>query len=392
MDRLEVGKEQAALYPRQPKLLAVTGTNGKTSVVDYIRQIFDFNNIKSASIGSLGCVLGSVVEATYKVQTTYVEPTLPGPKVLYKLLDELSEHVEYLALEATSHGLHQCRMHEVKIESAGLTNITQDHLDYHKTMDEYKRCKMILFKDLLHKDKFAVFNKAIPYFEDFAKTHQKYINYGTICSDVFATYIKQTIDGISYTLNIFGEKFERTDNIFGAFQLENIMCAICMLLPLGKLSYPTLKSPKGRLEKVRTFKNANVFVDYAHTPDALLKSLQTLKDITKGKLVVVFGCGGDRDKTKRALMGEVAESLCDVVIITDDNPRFEDPKAIREEIAIGCKNTPRVFDDRKNAIIYALNEVSAGDSLLVAGKGHETYQIIGDQKFYFSDHDVILNA
>lgn len=386
--RLNLTIEQSKLFPKQPKVLAVTGTNGKTSVVDYIRQIFEFNNISAASIGSLGCILKG-----YDVKTKYIEPTLPGPKSLYKLLDEISPYASYAAIEATSHGLQQYRMHAVKVEVAGFTNLTQDHLDYHGTMHEYFKAKTILFKEILKTDNFAVYNKSSSYFKELVAIHPKHMSYGTMDSDIYATNIKNSIYGISYDLMINGEKIQREDDVFGDFQIENILCALSMCCLTCNVKYPRILSPKGRLEKVKTLTNGSVaFVDHAHTPDALKKSIIALKGLTSGRIIVVFGCGGDRDKTKRPIMGEIASDLCDITIITDDNPRFENPHSIRQEIIKGCKNKIYEIGDRRNAIIFGLNQLNKNDILLVAGKGHETTQTILDEKIHFSDQEIILNA
>lgn len=386
-------------FNKQPNTcVAVTGTNGKSSVVHFVQQIFNTNQ-PSASLGTLGLKTSTNIEK---------QPDIPSLTTLdsvslHRVLNFLSEHdINFLAMEASSHGIEQYRLHGVNLKAAAFTNLTQDHLDYHKTMDNYFLAKARLFTEILPPKSAAVIFKDNAYSKqllELCKTrHHRVIQYSTHESaDVFASNISYTVNGIITDLNIQGKTYkEILIPLIGAFQLENVLCAIGLSLVCGMdiqaivNILPTLQNVKGRMESVGSYKDASVFVDYAHTPDALERVLIASRLHTDKQLGVVFGCGGDRDPTKRALMGKIAQKYADFVVVTDDNPRSEDPAKIRQEILQNC---PKGIDigNRAKAIETGLELLHKGDILIIAGKGHETGQIVGDFIHPFDDAVCVLN-
>ncbi len=379
-------------YKPKPKtIVAVTGTNGKSSVVSFTRQIWQYFGHKAASIGTVG------IETDVKIRDSNL--TTPDLISLHKTLAELgAQGITHVALEASSHGLHQQRLDGLKIKGAAFTNLTRDHLDYHKSMKDYFRAKFLLFSKVLSKKGVAVLNSDITEYDILSRISItrgiERISYGiTTLSDIQLAILSNekaricTPEGL-HDINL---------SVFGDFQVLNMLCAAGLVVGTsnGQVSWkqvidilPLLKSPTGRLEQVVKYNNAPIIVDYAHTPDALKNAIEALKIYTRGKVIVVFGCGGDRDPGKRPQMGQIAHRLADTVIVTDDNPRTEDPNKIREEIIKECPNAYNV-SDRAIAIQFAIDQLSPGDILLVAGKGHEDYQIIGTEKIPFSDHEII---
>jgi len=360
------------LYQPQPEnIVAVTGTSGKTSVAHYFRELASFAGYKSASIGTFG-----VVSEEINIDDGLTSP--PAEKMHQYLKELKSKNIDYVAIEASSHGLSQSRLDFIPFKAAAFTNLSQDHLDYHKDMEEYLAAKMILFSDLL-KDGVAVLNQDIKEFEAIKKVCNKIIIYGKEKGDVSFAHD---------AFNIMGERIEACPNVFGEYQYYNIAAAIglavaCDIKITGEM-INALHAPEGRLEKLD---KANIFIDYAHKPEALEKAILTLKSTTSGRLIVVFGCGGNRDKLKRPIMGEIASRLADMIIVTDDNPRFEDAAQIRAEILSACPKGIEI-GNREEAIKYAISIMEKDDALLIAGKGHEDYQIIGDKKIHFSDKEI----
>ena len=373
----------AAFYKSQPdNIVAVTGTNGKTSVVDFIRQLFEMADLKSASLGTLGLISNHMKGDN--VMTT------PDPVRLHALLADLkSAGVDYLAMEASSHGLHQSRLDGVRPKVAAFTNLTQDHLDYHDTMDNYFHAKNLLFTNILPDDGVAVVNSDDEWGQKIK--HPNLITYGhdknaTLC------LVTQTpkSNGQNIQIQYKNKVYDIHLPLIGLFQAHNVLCAAACCLTMGIdndfifNSLNKLRGVSGRVELAVKKNGAAAYIDYAHTPDALEKVLTALRPHVEGRLILVFGAGGDRDKTKRPLMGAVASQYADIAIITDDNPRSENPATIRNEIFSACSKAENI-EGRGKAIAYAASILKAGDVLLVAGKGHEQGQTIGDITHPFND-------
>jgi UDP-N-acetylmuramoyl-L-alanyl-D-glutamate--2,6-diaminopimelate ligase len=383
----------ARFFGAQPDLVvAVTGTNGKTSVASFVRQIWLSMGFRAASLGTIG-VVGPE-------GSTYLQHTTPDPVQLHQIAAQLAEdHVEHLALEASSHGLAQYRLDGLRIAAAGFTNLTHDHLDYHASFEDYFGAKMRLFEELLPQGSPAVINMDGAYGPEAAKRAEKAALrvYGVGEKGKSLTLIKAERDG-------FGQRLElKTAHgnhsvylpLVGHFQTSNALVAVGLVIASGGEealaihALEILKGAKGRLDLVgRTAKGAPIFIDYAHTPDALQNALEALRPYVKGKLAVVFGCGGDRDKGKRPIMGAIASKLADRVYVTDDNPRTEDAAAIRAAIMKEAKGAVEI-GDRAEAIRVATLALGSGDILLVAGKGHEEGQTVGKTVIPFSDHDAV---
>ncbi len=391
----DMAKIASLLYPSEKiKTIAVTGTNGKTSTAYYVYQLLNACGIKTASIGTLGVYVNDVLKEG--------KMTTPDSIILAKELCELEkEGVRYVVLEASSHGLDQDRLASFSFESAGFTNLTRDHLDYHKSMASYFEAKKKLFQQLLKKDGVGVLNADEETFDQLMSVlKQREIisfSYGYNGKDLKIEKLEPVADGQLVTLSYQGKTRTVLVHIFGAFQIFNILCAVGLVSRLGIEMdllidlLPKLKAPKGRLECVGEKDGAYIFVDYAHTPDALHNVLKSLRPHTKGKLVAVIGCGGNRDTGKRALMGEVAFKEADLVYITDDNPRFEDPSLIREMVLKACPSAT-VIPNRKEAVYQAVQSLTDGDLLVVCGKGHETGQLVNGVLYPFSDKNEVLSA
>ena len=386
----------ARFYDNQPDtIVAVTGTNGKTSVAVFVRQIWEAMGFRPASLGTIG-VVGPA-------GSTYLAHTTPDPVELAKLAAELAEdHVDHLAIEASSHGLEQNRLDGLRLTAGAFTNLTRDHLDYHHTFEAYFAAKMRLFDALLPQGAAAVINMdgdhGAEVLAHATKAKLSPFTVGRNGRDL--KLVSAVPEGLSQLLKLetrWGE-FAVNLPLVGEFQVSNALVAAGLVIAAGgepKMTLhalESLKGAKGRLELVGLAKSgAPVFVDYAHTPDALENALSALRPNAKNKLVVVFGCGGDRDKGKRPIMGGIAAKLADMVIVTDDNPRSEDPGVIRSEVMAGAKGATEI-GDRAKAIAKAVSGLVGGDVLLVAGKGHEEGQIIGQKTIPFSDHDAVKAA
>jgi len=402
--RRRFARMAAKFYGQQPHTtVAVTGTNGKTSVASFCRQIWAALEQSSASIGTLG------VEAP---QLEWAQPaagynlTTPDSVTLHHELSDLAKAgVTHLAMEASSHGLEQYRLDGVHLMAAGFTNLTRDHLDYHGSMGAYFNSKARLFSDVLTPGSLAVINADSDYadrLEDICTTFgHEVILYGKKGRDITLVSQKATDHGQKLVINVFGTKYNVDLPIAGTFQAMNVLCALGMTLGLESdpKNYPKyiaalskLTGVRGRLELVTHHPNgAAVYIDYAHTPDALETVLSALRPHAKGRLHVVFGAGGDRDAGKRPIMGGIAAKMADKVIVTDDNPRTENPKRIRQEILAAAPGAIEIAD-RRAAIETAMAGLKAGDILVVAGKGHEQGQIIDRVTHPFDDASEIRAA
>ena len=389
----------AKFYPEQPKTIAaVTGTSGKTSVAAFTRQIWERLGQASASIGTIGLVSPK--------RTVYGSLTTPDPIALHRQLDEIArEGVTHLAFEASSHGLDQYRLDGVRISAGGFTNLSRDHMDYHPDVAHYLNAKLRLFRDLVPPGGAAVISADHDCSDDVIQASRmrglRIISVGSKGdgSGEGIRLVEAGIDGFAQKLVIEhrGKKHSLKLPLVGAFQIENALVSAGLAIGTGSeadavfASLEHLEGAKGRLERVGERNGAPIFVDYAHKPDALAKALQALRPYAKRRLVVVFGAGGDRDAGKRALMGAIAAENADGVIVTDDNPRSEKPEAIRAAILAAAKGATEI-GDRAKAISSAISDLQPGDALLVAGKGHETGQIIGDKTLPFSDHEAVAAA
>ncbi|MEM9181328.1 MAG: UDP-N-acetylmuramoyl-L-alanyl-D-glutamate--2,6-diaminopimelate ligase [Pseudomonadota bacterium] len=394
--RLALAEASAKFYPKQPDtIVAITGTNGKSSTVDFLRQIWSSAGLSAASMGTLGAIgpKGSID----------LGHTTPDPVAIHATLQTLAEDgVTHAAMEASSHGLAQYRLDAVRLSAVAFTNLTQDHLDYHNTMDEYRAAKLRLFSDLASRGGPAVVNADSDqrlFFEAAAQdAGLETVSVGWRGADLKIEELMPKATGQRLFLNWRGEKAAIDLPLIGEFQALNALTAAGLALAGGlelqdvATGMSQLKPVKGRLEYVgETGDGAGVFVDYAHTPAGLDVLIRAARPHTAGQLVVVFGCGGDRDRGKRPLMGEVAAKHADKVIVTDDNPRSEDPAAIRQDVLAGVPEGIEI-GDRGTAIAQAIADLQKGDTLLIAGKGHETGQIIGDSVIPFSDQEAARTA
>jgi len=385
----------AKFFPRQPEVIAaVTGTSGKTSVAAFTRQIWSALGETSASIGTVGLVTPT--------REVYGSLTTPDPVALHRSLDELAtEGVTHLAMEASSHGLDQHRLDGVRVAAGAFTNLSRDHLDYHPTLEAYLAAKLRLFTDLIRPNGAAVVVADGEHAGAvIAAAKQRKLRLLTVGKSGEGLRLNEIgIDGFTQVLRLdyAGTPYTVRLPLPGAFQVENALVAAGLVIATGGeptaalLALAQLKGAKGRLELVGESRGAPIFIDYAHKPDALAKALEALRPYVANRLVVVFGCGGDRDAGKRPMMGAIAAQLADRVVVTDDNPRSENPAAIRAAILAGAAGATEI-GDRREAIHSSVAELERGDVLLIAGKGHETGQIVGKQVLPFSDHDEVAAA
>lgn len=379
----------ANFFNAQPKhIAAVTGTNGKTSVAHFTAQIWARLGVKSASLGTLGLHGAGIDEA--------VAHTTPDPVRLHELLSVAKKAgVEHLALEASSHGLDQYRLDGIEPQAAAFTNLTRDHMDYHPTVEAYFAAKLRLFDTLLPMNGVAVINMDSALgaqVEDLCQRRgQRLIRYGLLGSELKLLSAVPHAGGLDVEVEAFGVRRMVNLPLIGGFQAGNVLAALGLVIGCGghiAEAWETLGSLQGvpgRMQKAAQRENgASIFVDYAHTPDALETVLKAARPHASQRLVVVFGCGGDRDRGKRPLMGELATRLADTVYVTDDNPRSEDPASIRAAIMAAAPGAIEI-GDRRAAIIAAVKDLQPGDLLLVAGKGHEQGQIVGNETRPFDD-------
>ncbi len=379
----------ALWFGGQPDVMvAVTGTNGKTSVASFTRQIWALLGMDAANIGTTG------VEGAYSAALGH---TTPDPVTLHRLLADMAgAGVTHAAMEASSHGLDQRRLDGVRLQAAAFTNLTQDHLDYHGTMEAYFSAKAQLFDRVLPDDGVAVINLDDVYgarMAEIARARgQEVMTIGR--SRACDLHLQgQRFDAGGQTLRFVqgGQVWQERLPLIGGFQAENVLAAVGLVLacdvPMEDIApcLPRLTGVRGRMQLAGTRSNgAGVYVDFAHTPAAVEVALQALRPHVMGRLVVVLGAGGDRDRTKRPLMGAAAAAHADLVFVTDDNPRSEDPSSIRAAILAACPDGIEV-PDRAEAILRAVDALGPGDAALIAGKGHETGQIVGDTVYPFDD-------
>jgi UDP-N-acetylmuramoyl-L-alanyl-D-glutamate--2,6-diaminopimelate ligase len=387
----------ARFFGGQPETIAaITGTNGKTSVAHFTQQLWSALDFKAGYMGTLGAwAPGLHVDGSL---------TTPDPVRLHNLIADMAQRgVSHLAMEASSHGLHQFRMDGVRVSVGAFTNITRDHLDYHGSMAAYLAAKLRLFSDVMPDDGVAVLNadsSEFPAFEAAAQLRgQRIISYGTAGADIRLDKAVIACEAQDIDITVFGQAYAVRLPLAGTFQISNALCALgCVIAAGGDVAravagLESLEGVPGRLERVGGTRGASVYVDYAHTPDALETVLSALRPHVSGsgRLIVVFGCGGDRDRGKRRIMGERAQTLADLVYVTDDNPRTEDAAAIRAEVMQGSPRATEI-GDRGKAIAAAVHGLKAGDVLVLAGKGHETGQIIGKDVLPFNDAEAARAA
>jgi UDP-N-acetylmuramoyl-L-alanyl-D-glutamate--2,6-diaminopimelate ligase len=384
----------ARFYGAQPAtVVAVTGTSGKTSVADFTRQIFAGLGHKAASLGTIGLITPD--------QSHYGSLTSPDPVTLHRTLAQLAAGgITHLALEASSHGLDQHRVDGLKLKAGAFTNLGHDHLDYHPSVEAYLAAKLRLFSEVLPPDGVAVVNADSELAGEVTAVARRA---GRRVMTVGRAGETLTLEGLEperfaqrLRVRHAGGSADVRLSLLGAYQAGNALLAAGLALASGEAVdrvLPTLerlKGVKGRLEVMGLIRGGLAVIDYAHKPDALAAALKALRPFAPGKLICVFGCGGDRDTAKRPIMGRIAASLADTVIVTDDNPRSESPQEIRAAILAGAPSA-REIGDRAEAIAAGARLLGTGDVLLVAGKGHETGQIVGDEVIPFSDHEVVLS-
>jgi UDP-N-acetylmuramoyl-L-alanyl-D-glutamate--2,6-diaminopimelate ligase len=394
--RLRLARMAAEFYAAQPNCVAaVTGTNGKTSVAHFLRQIWSYEGRKAASLGTIG-----IYSPSGHAQLSH---TTPDPVELHAQLARLKhEGVEHLALEASSHGLDQFRLDGIDVAAAAFTNITRDHLDYHSTFEDYLKAKLGLFERLVRKGGVAVVNRDADHAAEFIAAAERrglrLLTVGAQGDTLKLTGQVPRARGQDLSVLYQGRLRTIALPLAGLFQASNALVAAGVALGLGDsaddvfAALETLKGAPGRLDLVaQTRAGASIYIDYAHTPDAIETVLTALRPHVKGRLHIVFGCGGDRDRGKRPLMAAAATRCADSVIVTDDNPRSEDPAAIRREVLQGAPNA-REVGDRAEAIGLGIAALGPDDALVIAGKGHEDYQIVGSETRPFSDRGEAVKA
>jgi UDP-N-acetylmuramyl-tripeptide synthetase len=393
--RAALAAAAARFYPDVPETtVAVTGTAGKTSVADFTRQIFAALGHKAASLGTLGVIKPG--------HAAYGSLTTPDPILLHRTLDELArEGITHLAMEASSHGIEQRRLEAVRLSAAAFTNLGRDHLDYHADMEAYFEAKLRLFRELLPRGRPIVVNADGAWSDrllaELAALNVAPITVGRSGKDIRLLEVRRDGFHQRLSLEIKGARREVELSLPGEFQVENALTAAGIAIAMHEkadqvlATLPALKGVPGRLELAGEAKGGLVFVDYSHKPEALANAIAALRPFTSGRLTVVFGCGGDRDPGKRPLMGKIAANAADRVIVTDDNPRSEVPADIRRAILAGAPGAIEI-GDRAEAIGAAVRAMGRGDVVLIAGKGHETGQIIGERTLPFSDHEAVAAA
>lgn len=396
--RMMLGRMVAKLYdfPSQKlHITGVTGTNGKTTTTYLIESMLRAWGRKPGVIGTISYRFGG--KEMKRPNTT------PESTEIQKLLFDMAQTgVTYVAMEVSSHALDQRRVEGIDFDIAILTNVTHDHLDYHGTLERYREAKKLLFQHYLRESrktkKYSIVNLDEPTVGMFAVNGAATtLTYGVEHQgDAFPAWCDKTVGGLDLGLSVLGRKLDISSPMVGMFNVSNILAAVlygyAIDMPFEAIreGVNDLSGVPGRLERVANGQGFHIFIDYAHTPDALRKTMATVADFKTGRVLLVFGCGGDRDKAKRPIMGSIASELADFTVITSDNPRTEDPKAIINEILPGIKGKDfKVVEDRREAIAEIIRMARHDDIVVVAGKGHEDYQIIGDIKYHFSDREVI---
>ena len=398
--RLALSRAAARFHPLQPATIAaVTGTSGKTSVAAFLRQIWLYCGRQAASMGTIGIVAPS--------GAVYGSLTTPDSITLHETLTTLArDGVTHLAMEASSHGLDQRRLDGVRLSAGAFTNLSRDHLDYHATLEEYLAAKLRLFEALLQPGQPAVIDADADVADKvIAACAARGLDVRTIGRKGAAIrLLERSAEGFATRLMLEceGKVFRVLLPLAGEFQTSNALVAAGLAIATGETpqnvfaALEKLVGAPGRIEKIGDRNGGAAFVDYAHKPGALETAISALRPFARGKLIVVFGCGGDRDRGKRPIMGEISARLADVTIVTDDNPRSEQPDAIRAAILEGARAYKgadvREIGDRAAAIAAGVALLGPGDVLLVAGKGHETGQIIGSNTIPFSDHEAVRTA
>lgn len=393
--RAAYARAAARQYAPQPEVnVAVTGTNGKSSIVSFVRQIWTACGIEAASLGTIGVETSDGIEPR--------ELTTSDALALHRDLSALrARGINHVAMEASSQGLDQRRVDGMRFNAVAFSNLSRDHLDYHLDMETYRHAKLRLFTDLIAEGGAAVVNcddpEHMPFLFAALDRGATLLTVGEEGAFLELTSIVNEGYGQRVTGRMVGEPVSFHLPLTGAFQVSNAAVALALAITTGApaeravTALESLKGAKGRLELVAEHNGAAIFVDYSHKPVALETALESLRPYARQKLNLVFGAGGDRDRGKRPIMGSVAERLADGVIVTDDNPRTEDPALIRLQIMAEVPKA-REIGDRRRAIEVAIAELQPGDVLLIAGKGHEDYQIIGTTKHHFSDHEVVLET
>ena len=393
--RARLAAMAARFYPRQPEIIAgITGTNGKTSTAHFTAQIWTHLGRTGGSLGTLGANAPG-----FNTQPTL---TTPEPVALHETLDAMTRAgVDRLAMEVSSHAIAQARADAVKFRIAAFTNITQDHLDYHETFEDYFAAKARLFSELLPEDGIAVVNAdgggASNVVEAAKRRGAKVFTTGAKGDSICILKAEPTTTGIDVFVAAFGGEHRLHLPLIGAFQAENAMLAAGIAIASGEApsdvmpALEQIQGAPGRMEIAASVNGAGVFVDYAHTPDAIATALAAIRPHASGRVIAIIGAGGDRDRTKRPLMGAAAAVGADMVIVTDDNPRTEDPKEIRAAVMTGCPNAEDI-GDRAHAIERGIALLEPGDALLIMGKGHETGQQVGQNILPFNDVEAAVDA
>ena len=393
--RAAFARAAARQFAPQPSVsVGVTGTNGKSSIVSFVRQIWQASGLPAASLGTVGVETAQGLEPR--------ELTTSDALALHRDLGALKARgIDRVALEASSQGLDQRRVDGIRFAAVAFTNLTQDHLEYHGGLEAYRDAKLRLFRELLADDGAAVVNsddpEHMPFLFAALDRGARLLTVGR--EGAFFEIVSVENEGFGQRVSgrLVGEPVSFYLPLTGAFQANNAAVALALATSTGAppngavAALEQLRGAKGRLELVGQRDDSAVFVDYAHSPDALKNALESLRPYARGRLTVVFGCGGDRDKAKRSVMGRIAAELADRVIVTDDNPRTEDAAAIRSEILVAA-NGAQEIGDRRKAIAAAIASMGSKDVVLIAGKGHEDYQIVGTTKQHFSDHEVVAET
>lgn len=369
------------------KIIGITGTNGKTTTTYLVRQILRLKGLRCDLIGTNQIIVGD--EEIESSRTT------PESLDLFEYFSKMEKSGgEYVVMEVSSHSLDLDRVYGVTFETALLTNVTQDHLDFHKTMDNYAKAKAKLFS----MSKSGAVNADDGYMQTMLDAAKGDVITYSIDNDssLRATNLRMSERGVIFDININGKVHEMRLGIPGKFSVYNALGAICICLNIGiditdiEKGLVLAKAIKGRIEVVHVPTPYTIIIDYAHTPDGLINIINAVRGFAKGRVITLFGCGGNRDKTKRPIMGKIAEELSDFVIVSSDNPRFEDPDEIIEDIVKGMKTDNYIkITDRREAIQYAMSIAKENDIVILAGKGHETYQIIGDTKYDCDEKEII---
>ena len=393
-----LGKMASEFYGLPSKhlhVVGITGTNGKTTITFLIESLLKADGRKAGVIGTISYRYGGL--------ELKADNTTPGATETHSLLKDMYEcGIRFVAMEVSSHALDQKRVEGIEFDVGIFTNLTHDHLDYHRNIDNYRSAKAQLFKHYLEqsnkKKRYAILNMDDQAVREMLPGEPVQCLFYSLKNktDAYLVNYQEDITGLSLTVSLRGKTFSLQTPLVGLFNASNILASALYGYTLGmttatmKKGMEGLQSVPGRLERVKNDRGVSIFVDYAHTPDALKKVLEMLTRLKKGRLILVFGCGGDRNRAKRPVMGEIASHLTDLTIITSDNPRSEEPISIIEDIRKGFSgNSFKIIENRHDAIYEAVQIAKEGDILLVAGKGHEDFQIVGSKVFHFSDRETI---